>query len=113
MNASDTFEKRRQALSGLSDEQIKERFWNLADQVVTPLVELAREHTSPAIERSVLMRMGFSSLESKAITDKIIEAHLLGHGAGHVVLRAAQKWVAPYPEAGRKIAAGAEIKGLF
>jgi D-ornithine 4,5-aminomutase subunit alpha len=46
-----------------------------------------RENTSPAIERSVLLRMGFSSLEAKAIVDGCVEKSLLGHGAGNVVYR--------------------------
>ena len=37
----------------------------LTGQLVDPLLELAKENTSPAIERSVLLRMGFSSLEAK------------------------------------------------
>ena len=40
----------------LSDAELKARFWELANETVAPMVELARTHTSPSIERSVLMR---------------------------------------------------------
>ena len=61
----DDFEVRRKALAGLSDEELHRRFWELVDRLVAPLVEEARAHTTPAIERSVLLRMGFSSIEAK------------------------------------------------
>ena len=35
----------------------------------------------------MLLRMGFSSLEAKAIVDSFVEKSLLGHGAGNVVYR--------------------------
>jgi len=35
--------------------------------VVDPLLEYGRTHTTPSIERSVLLRMGFSSLEAKPL----------------------------------------------
>ncbi|MCB1254350.1 MAG: ornithine aminomutase, partial [Austwickia sp.] len=50
------FEQRRRDDAGLSDEALKDRFWELCDQLVEPIVELARTHTSPSIERSVLLR---------------------------------------------------------
>lgn len=99
----DDFETRRQKLKDLSDEALKERFWELAEQVVNPLIELAREHTTPAIERSVLLRMGFSSLEAKALVEKVIAHQLMGKGAGHVVYRAAQLFNLPIREAGLKL----------
>lgn len=83
----DDFETRRQHLTTLTDEELKQRFWQLSNQVVDPLLDLAKRYTSPSIERSVLMRMGFSSLEAKAITDVVLEHHLLAKGAGGVVYR--------------------------
>jgi len=83
----DDFETRRQHLSGMTDAELKEYFWSLAEKTVTPLIDLARTHTTPAIERSVLLRMGFSSLEAKVIVDKTIRHNLIGKGAGHVVYR--------------------------
>ena len=83
----DDFESRRKHLASMTDEELKNYFWALADKTVSPLIDLATTHTSPAIERSVLLRMGFSSLEAKAIVDKTIQHHLMGKGAGHVVYR--------------------------
>ena len=83
----DDFRNRREHLKSLSDEELKARFWALTGQLVDPLLELAKENTSPAIERSVLLRMGFSSLEAKAIVDACMEKSLLGHGVGNVVYR--------------------------
>ncbi|MDR3673642.1 MAG: ornithine aminomutase subunit alpha [Holophaga sp.] len=85
------FEQRREQLKQMSDEQLKQRFWQLCDQAVAPIVELARTHTSPSIERSVLLRMGIDSLSSHGVVDRIREAGLLGKGAGHVVLRVSRK----------------------
>jgi D-ornithine 4,5-aminomutase subunit alpha len=84
------FEKRRKELIQLSDEELKNRFWELCEQVVAPIVDLARTHTSPSIERSVLLRMGIDSITSHAVVDRILEAGLLGKGAGHVVLEVAK-----------------------
>jgi D-ornithine 4,5-aminomutase subunit alpha len=84
------FEKRRIELNQLSDEELKTRFWELCDQVVAPIVDLARTHTSPSIERSVLLRMGIDSITSHGVVDRILEAGLLGKGAGHVLLEVAK-----------------------
>lgn len=96
----DDFSQRREHLAGLSDEELKSRFWALTEQLVDPLIALAKENTSPAIERSVLLRMGFSSLEAKAIVDGCAERGLLGHGAGNVVYRYAKQNNLPIREAG-------------
>lgn len=85
------FEARQKELHKLSDEELKERFWQLCYQVVDPIVDLARTHTSPSIERSVLLRMGIDSLTAHGVVDRILEAGLLGKGAGHVVLKVSQK----------------------
>jgi D-ornithine 4,5-aminomutase subunit alpha len=102
----DDVSERRKKLAHLSSEELRQRFWDLTGKVVDPLVELARTHTSPSIERSVLLRMGFSSLESKAIVEKVSELGLLGKGAGHVVLKTAKALGLEYREAGRAMAAG-------
>ncbi|HNS67908.1 MAG TPA: D-ornithine 4,5-aminomutase subunit OraS, partial [Mesotoga infera] len=52
----DDFDRRSKHLQGLDDEQLDRLFWELAGKIVDPLVELARTHTSPSIERSVLLR---------------------------------------------------------
>lgn len=107
MQRQDDFSKRRVQLAALSDAELKDRFWQLTEQVVEPLVELACTHTSPSVERSVLLRMGFSSLEAKEIIDKCVEKELLGKGAGHVVWRFARLENITYAEAGRRLAQGA------
>lgn len=86
----DDFTQRRKHLADLNDQQLHARFWELADKVVDPLVALARTHTTPSLERSVLLRMGLDSLVAKAIVDRCLARRLLGKGAGHVVLRFAQ-----------------------
>jgi D-ornithine 4,5-aminomutase subunit alpha len=85
------YEQRREELKQMTDEQLKARFWELCDQVVAPIVELARTHTSPSIERAVLLRMGIDSLSSHGVVERIYEAGLLGKGAGHVLLKLAEK----------------------
>ncbi len=87
LTREDDFEQRRQHLKSLSEEELKQRFWDLADQATKPLIDLAKQNTTPAIERSVLLRMGFSSLEANALVQKIIGHQLIGKGAGHVVYR--------------------------
>ncbi|HNZ50787.1 MAG TPA: ornithine aminomutase subunit alpha [Bacilli bacterium] len=86
----DDFEQRRAHLRTLSDEQLYELFWKYAEKTTQPLIQLAYNHTSPAIERSVLLRMGFSSLEAKVLVEKTIDHQLMGKGAGHVVFRYAK-----------------------
>lgn len=86
------FEKRKAELEKLSDAELKDRFWELCNQVVEPIVDLARTHTSPSIERSILLRMGIDSITAHGVVDHILEAGLLGKGAGHVVLALAQKY---------------------
>lgn len=85
------FEERRAELQKLSNAELKARFWELCDQLVDPIVELARTHTSPSIERSVLLRMGIDSVSSQGVVDRIYRRGLLGKGAGHVLLRLAEK----------------------
>lgn len=87
----DDYTSRNQHLAGLTDEQLKARFWELVEQIVDPLLDLAQKNTSPAIERSVLLRMGFSSLEAQPLVDGAIDRGLIGHGVGHVVYRIAKE----------------------
>jgi D-ornithine 4,5-aminomutase subunit alpha len=86
----DDFETRRAHLRSLSDEALHERFWRLVDAIVTPLVAEARTHTTPAIERSVLLRMGFSSIEARDLVTGMASRGLLGRGAGRLVLELAK-----------------------
>lgn len=102
----DDFVRRRQHLAQLSEAELEQRFWQLTEAIVQPLIELAEQHSTPSIERSVLLRMGFNSLEARAIVEQAFNRGLLGKGAGHLVLLAARHWQVPYLEAGRRLAAG-------
>ena len=85
--ANASFEERRKHLAGLTDDELKARFWELGEQIVEPLLELGKVNSSPSIERSVLLRMGFSSIEANRIVDGVLARNLLSKGAGHVVYR--------------------------
>ncbi len=102
----DDFQERRKHLAGLSEQELHRRFWELAEKIVDPLVELAKRNTSPSIERSVLLRMGLSSLEAKDLVQKIYEKDLLGRGAGHIVWRIAQEKGLGIREAGQALIEG-------
>lgn len=106
MQRPDDFNDRRQHLATLSEEQLEKRFWELAFKVVEPLIELARKNTSPSIERSVLLRMGLSSLTANAVVDQCVKNGLLGHGAGNIVLRYARVSGMDIKEAARALAKG-------
>ena len=90
MKRTDDFQERRAHLANLTDDQLEARFWELANKLVDPLLKMGYEYTSPAVERSVLLRMGFSSIEAKAIVDGCIEHNLIAHGAGNVIYRLAK-----------------------
>ncbi|MGY4687461.1 ornithine aminomutase subunit alpha [Petrotoga sp. DB-2] len=87
----DDFQERSKKLQNMTDEELDNYFWKLVEKVVDPLVNLAETHTSPSIERSVLMRMGFNSLQAKALVDKIVQENLLSKGAGNVVYKIAKQ----------------------
>jgi D-ornithine 4,5-aminomutase subunit alpha len=57
MKRADDFEQRRAHLANLTDEELYERFWKLANEIVDPLLELGKKNTTPSIERSILLRM--------------------------------------------------------
>jgi D-ornithine 4,5-aminomutase subunit alpha len=108
------FDQRREELNKMSDEQLKARFWTLCNQVVEPIVDLAKTHTSPSIERAVLLRMGVDSISSHGVVDRILEAGLLGKGAGHVVLKLSQKTGKDVRGAAAAILENKEVlQGLF
>ncbi|HRC80305.1 MAG TPA: ornithine aminomutase subunit alpha [Sedimentibacter sp.] len=106
MKRADDFEKRRAHLANLTDEELYERFWKLANEIVDPLLELGRKNTTPAIERSILLRMGFSSLEAKPIVEGVMNKGLMGKGAGNVVWRLSKKLGCSVREAGLLLAQG-------
>ena len=116
MRREDDYQVRRAHLADLTDEQLYDKFWSLIGEIVDPLLELGKEHTSASVERSVLLRMGFSSLEAKAIVEGCVERSLLGHGAGHVVYKLAKAKGLGVREAGVELAAGKlwdEVVAMF
>ncbi len=90
LKRDDDYQARRQHLASLSEEELKQRFWELAEKAVDPLLDLAKTHTTPAVERSVLLRMGFSSIEAKPLVDGVIDRGLIAKGAGNVIYRVAK-----------------------
>lgn len=106
MKRIDDFNERRRHLADLSDEELYDRFWELTEKIVGPMVELAKKNTSPAIERSVLLRMGFSSIEADNIVKYGLKWGLLGYGMGHGVLCLAENNHIDYLEAGRLLSIG-------
>ena len=116
MKRNDDFAERGKHLHALTDSERHERFWSLCDELVSPLLQLGYDYTSPAIERSVLLRMGFSSIEARAIADGCLQHDLLAHGAGNVVYRLANALALPVRDAGLLLADGREwerAKALF
>jgi D-ornithine 4,5-aminomutase subunit alpha len=108
------YEQRRAELKNLSDEELKARFWALCNQIVEPIVDLARTHTSPSIERAVLLRMGIDSVSSHGVVDRITEAGLLGKGAGAVLLALAERLGTDARGAAAAILANKDVlAGLF
>lgn len=103
---ADDFGSRRTRLRTLSDEQLRAYFWTLVEQIVAPVIEEARTHTTPSIERSVLLRMGFSSIEAKALVAQMQQRGLLGRGAGRVVLELAKRKGLSVREAGTALLDG-------
>jgi len=113
---SDDFETRKKHLDNMSDEELDRYFWELANKIVDPLIELAKTHTSPSIERSVLLRMGFNSLQAKELVRRIHEKGLLGKGAGNVVLKLSERKGIDYLEAGKALIEGKywdEVEEIF
>lgn len=108
------YEARQAELAKLNDDELKARFWELANELMTPVIELARTHTSPSIERSVLMRMGIDSVSTHPVVDAVHDRGLLGKGAGHVVLKLAhQRGIAVKAAAQLIIDDPAVLHGLF
>ena len=103
---ADDFEQRRAHLRALSDAELHERFWQLVERIVAPLIDEARTHTTPSIERSVLLRMGCSSVEAQALVARMSKRGLLGHGAGRLLLELANAKGLTPPEAAAELIAG-------
>ncbi|MCL1982968.1 MAG: ornithine aminomutase subunit alpha [Clostridiales bacterium] len=106
MKRDDDFADRRKHIANLKDEELYDRFWELTEKVVDPLLELGRKNTTPSVERAVLLRMGISSLETKPIVEGCIDRGLMGKGAGHVVYKLAGARNISIKEAGTLLAEG-------
>jgi D-ornithine 4,5-aminomutase subunit alpha len=106
MKRQDDFAERRKQIAGLSDKELYDRFWDLTTQVVSPLLELGRKNTTPSVERSVLLRMGISSLDTKPIVEGCMDRGLMGKGAGNVVYKLAKAKGISIKEAGEMLAKG-------
>ncbi len=106
MERKDDFNQRRSHLKNLTDEELKSRFWQLSETIVRPMIDMAGKYTSPSIERSILLRMGFSSIEAKAIVEQIIDRGLMGKGAGHAVYRLSMIEKCSIKEAGTMLLKG-------
>ena len=116
MKRADDYAVRREHLKNLSDDELKQKFWELAEKVVEPMLELGYKNTTPAIERSILLRMGFSSLEVKPIVEGVIRKGLMGKGAGNLVWRLSKKLGVSVREAGVGLSEGKywdEVDKLF
>ena len=52
MKRPDDYLARRKHLENLTEEELKNKFWELADKIVEPMLEMGYKNTTPAIERS-------------------------------------------------------------
>jgi D-ornithine 4,5-aminomutase subunit alpha len=112
LKREDDFRERRKHLANLTDDDLKEKFWDLVEQAVDPLLEIARTHTSPSIERSILLRMGFSSIEAKPLVEMAIDRDLISKGIGHLIYKAARENNLSIREAGLAMLDGGLWDGL-
>ncbi|MDD4504236.1 MAG: ornithine aminomutase subunit alpha [Clostridiaceae bacterium] len=116
MKRADDYQIRREHLKNLSDDELKKKFWELAEKVVEPMLDLGYKNTTPAIERSILLRMGFSSLEVKPIIEGVMRKGLMRKGAGNIVWRLSKKLGVSVREAGLNLSEGKywdEVDSLF
>lgn len=96
----DDYNDRREHLKGMSDVELKDYFFELANKMIDPLIDLAYQNTSKSIERSVLLRMGFSSIEAKGIVDALSDEELLSFGAGQAIYVLSKEKAISLKEAG-------------
>lgn len=109
----DDYLVRGEHLKKLSDKELREYFLELSEKIVDPLMDLSYKNTSKSIERSVLLRMGFSSIQAKAIVDILNENDLLKKGAGHSVYIISKNRKISLQKAGELIQNGDEIEYLM
>ncbi|MCL2406572.1 MAG: ornithine aminomutase subunit alpha [Defluviitaleaceae bacterium] len=108
MKREDDFDARRKHLAELLDEQLYTKFWELAEKIVQPMLDMGYKNTTPAVERSVLLRMGFSSVEVAPIVEGVMRKGLMGKGCGNIVWRLSEKKGISVREAGLLLADGKE-----
>lgn len=106
MKRADDFQERRKHLKGLSEEELDIRFWELANEIIDPIIDLAYKNTTPSIERSVLLRMGFSSIEATSIVENAIDRDLLKKGVGNIVYKLSKDKNLDIREAGLSLIEG-------
>ena len=107
MKRADDFQERRKHIANLSDEELYNRFWELTEQVVEPLLDLGR---------AVLLRMGVSSLDTQKIVEGCMDRGLMGHGTGHVVYKLSKEKNISIREASELLAKGEcwdEVTAMF
>ena len=109
----DDYLVRREHLKDMSDIELRAYFLKLSEQMMEPLLEMAYTHTSKSIERSVLLRMGFSSIEAKVIVNVLDDHNLLRKGSGHCVYVLSVDKKISIQEAGKLIQNGDEIDYLM
>lgn len=91
MKRADDFQERRKHLANLSEEELDNRFWELSEKIIDPIIDLAYKNTTPSIERSILLRMGFSSIEAGSLVENTMDRNLLKKGVGNLVYRLAKE----------------------
>lgn len=106
MKRADDFQERRKHLASLSEEELNQRFWALAEEIIDPVIDLAYKNTTPSIERSVLLRMGFSSIEAGSIVENAMDRDLLRKGVGNIVYRLSKEKNLAIREAGLSLVDG-------
>lgn len=74
-------------------DRLKERFWTLTRGMVEPLADYAATHTTPSIERSILLRMGFDSGTAADLVHLAAREGWLGNGVGGVLTERARAGV--------------------
>ncbi len=109
----DDYLERSKHLKKLTDLELREYFLELSEKIVDPLIDLSYKNTSKSIERSILLRMGFSSIDAKAIVDILDENNLLRKGAGHSVYILSKNKNISLEKAGKLIQNGESINHLL
>ena len=110
MKRDDDYQVRRQSVANLSDKELEQRFCAARRDYIASRFSRMNPRQLEAVLTTegplVLLRMGFSSIEAKAIADGCVERNLLGHGAGNVVYRLAKAKEMDYIDAGKALCEG-------